>query len=136
MTRNDLATALDRYGGDLSRWPPELAREAEALVAGDAEAAAALSAAQRLDGLLAEVVAPEAADAAVSGRVVAGKRAGRDEAELRPTRRLAAWASAVAALALMIGFAAGAVMPPDDSSDTIAALIFAGDEPDIGGDLL
>lgn len=136
MTRNEFDTAIDRYGGDLSRWPPELARAAKTFADADAEAAAALRAAQRLDGLLAEVAEPTPADAALIGRIVAHQRANRRETELRPTRRLAAWASAAAALMLMTGFAAGAVVQPDDSSDTIAELMFSGYDEGIGGDFL
>lgn len=136
MTRSEFDTALDRYGGDLSRWPPELAREATSLVAGDADAGAALRAAQRLDVLLAEIAAAETADAALVGRIVAHQRANHGETELRPTRRLAAWAIAVAALTLMSGYAAGAVVQPDESSDTIAELMFSGSDEDNSGDLL
>jgi hypothetical protein len=136
MTRDEFEAGLDRYGGDLSRWPPALRREAEALAAADGQAAAALDAAKRLDALIAEVAAPETADAALIGRIVSHDRQRRSEAELRPTRRLAAWAVAGAVATLMLGFVAGALIPADQSSDAIAGLMFSGTANDIVGDLL
>jgi hypothetical protein len=136
MTRDEFNAGLDRYGGGLSRWPPALAREAEALVAADMQAAAELQAAVRLDALLMQVTAPAPVDAALIGRIVARGRAGRGETALRPTRRLAGWVSAAAAVMLMTGFAAGAVVPPDESNDAVAALLFSATDEDLGGDLL
>jgi len=136
MTRDQFDAGLDRYGGDLSRWPPALRQQAEALTAADSQAAAALTAARRLDTLLTEVAAPTAADAALIGRIVSRGRQARSETVLKPTRRLAAWATAGVAATLMIGFIAGALIPADQSNDAIAGLMFTGTVDDIGGDLL
>jgi hypothetical protein len=136
MTRDEFDVGLDRYGGDLSRWPPTLRQQAEALTAADSRAAAALATAGRLDSLLSEVAASEAADAALIGRIVAGGRQTQRETVLKPTRRLAAWATAGVAATLMIGFIAGALIPADQSNDAIAGLMFSGTVDDISGDLL
>ena len=40
------------------------------------------------------------------------------------------------AATLVVGFIAGAVLPADQSSDAIAALLFSGADVDIGGGLL
>jgi hypothetical protein len=136
MTRDQFEAALDRYGGDLSRWPPMLRADAETLVGTDGEAAAALRAARRLDALLAEATAPATVDAALVGRIVARNRTRHSDIELRPTRRLAFWASTAAILMLVTGFAAGAVIVPDASSDAFAALLFSDGTDDLGGELL
>lgn len=136
MTRDQFSEALDRYGGDLSRWPPSLAAEAKALVAGDATAAAELDRAKRLDALLADAVAPGAADSALIGRIVSHKKRKNGETVLQPTRRLIGWASAAMVATMAIGFVLGAAIPADQSSDAIAALLFSGAEEDIGGGLL
>lgn len=136
MTRDEFDAGLDRYGGDLSRWPPALRQQAEALAAADSQAAAALTTAGRLDALLAEVAASEATDAALIGRIVSRGRQTQRETVLKPTRRLAAWAAAGVAATLMAGFIAGALVPADQSNDAIAGLMFSGTVDDISGDLL
>ena len=60
MRIEQFQTALDRYGGKLERWPADMRREAEALRATNVQAEALLAAAQRLDPMLAEAVAPDA----------------------------------------------------------------------------
>jgi hypothetical protein len=136
MTRDQFNAALDRHGGDLSRWPAVLRQEAETLVASDAGAAAEFARAERLDALLTEATAPSAIDSALIGRIVSRPGARHGEAVLRPTRRLIGLASAAMAATLVIGFIAGAVLPADQSSDAIAALLFSGADVDIGGGLL
>jgi len=136
MTRDEFDAGLDRYGGDLSRWPPALRQRAEALTAADSQAAAALTTAGRLDTLLAEVTASEATDAALIGRIVSRGRHTQHETVLKPTRRLAAWAAAGVAATLAAGFIAGALVPADQSNDAIAGLMFSGTVDDISGDLL
>jgi hypothetical protein len=136
MTRDQFDAALDRYGGDLSRWPGALRQEAEALIADDSAAAAELQRAQRLDALLAQATAGSRVDAATIGRIVSQPRVKHPEAVLRPTRRLIGLASAAMVATLVIGFITGAMVPADQSSDAIAALLFSGADVDIGGGLL
>jgi len=136
MTRDQFIDELDRYGGDLTRWPPALRQSADVLVAADTGAAAELEAARRLNVLLAEAIVPSQANAALIGRIVSRSGAKREETILRPTRRLAGLASAAMLATLMIGFVAGAVAPVDQDTDTIAALLFSGAEEDIGWGVL
>lgn len=136
MTRDEFDAGLDRYGGDLSRWPAALREEAAVLTAADADAAAALQAAQRLDALMVQVTAPTPVDAALIGRIVSRSRTGRGETVLRPTGRLAGWVSAGLAATLMIGFAAGTLAPLDQSNDAVAELLFSATDEDLDGDLL
>ena len=135
MTRDQFNAALDRHGGDLSRWPAQLRQEAETLIAGDAGAAADFARAERLDALLAAATAPSPVDAALIGRIVSPPGPAHGEAVLRPTRRLIGLASAAMAATLVVGFIAGAALPADQSSDAIAALLFSGADVDIGGGL-
>jgi hypothetical protein len=136
MTREQFNAALDRLGGDLSRWPPALRREAEILIAEDSAAAAELDRARRLEGLIMEATAAETVDAALIGRIVSHNRARHDGVVVRPTRRLIGWASAAMVATLAIGFVVGAAVPADQGDGTIAALLFSGSEEDIGGGLL
>lgn len=136
MTRDQFIAALDRYGGDLTRWPPALRQNADVLIAADSNAAADLETARRLNALLAEAVVPSQVDAALIGRILSHGRARRDETILRPTRRLAGLASAAMLATVMIGFVAGVVAPVDQDIDTIATLLFSGADEDIGWGVL
>jgi hypothetical protein len=83
------------------------------------------------------VTAPEPVDAALIGRIVSRGRTRHSETVLRPTGRLAGWVSAGLAATLMIGFAAGAVVPLDDqSNDAVAELLFSASDEDLDGELL
>jgi hypothetical protein len=135
MTREQFLAALDRYGGDLQRWPPSLRGEAAAIVARDAKAAAALDRQVRLDVLLAGALAPEPVDAALIGKILA-RRQSAEGRSLQPTGRAIGWVSAALAAMLFIGFAVGAYLPADDGSDLYAALIFGGSDLETGGDAL
>ena len=65
MTVEDIEDALDRFGGDLARWPEDLRQEAETLLAEMPEAGELLREAQELDAALApREAAPQAAGAA------------------------------------------------------------------------
>ena len=136
MTRDQLNAALDRYGSDLSCWPESLGKDARALMTADAPAAADWEIARRLDDLLAELAGPETVDSALIGRILSRERTRNDEIVLRPTARLAGWASATVAATLIVGFAVGALLPVDDSSDAIAALLFSETTDSIDGELL
>jgi hypothetical protein len=125
MTLDEFGKALDRYGGDIGRWPDALRAEAEALTARDAEAAALLVQAARLDGLLAEAVQPIPVDAALIGRIVASiDDSMHRELALRPTPRLAAWAGVAMLAFLSAGYAAGLMLPASEGEDTFAGLMF------------
>lgn len=135
MTREEFLAALDRYGGDLQTWPSPLHREAAAVVAQDAEAAAALDRQRRLDGLIAEALTPEPVDAALMGRILA--RRSRAEGEtFQPTRRAIGWVAGALAATLVIGFVTGTLVPPDDGGELYAALIFGGSDLGAAGEAL
>ena len=125
MKIEQLQQALDRYGGNLGRWPEPLRAEAGALIAGNPEAARLAAAAARLDGLLAEATRPIAVDAALIGRIVAGVSDGvHHELLLRPTPRLAAWAGAAMIAFLTAGYAVGLALPASQGEDALAGLMF------------
>lgn len=128
MKINDLEQALERYGGDLRRWPEALRGDAARLIATDADAARIAATATRLDGLLEETVAPLPIDAAFIGRILgeAGARHGHvaHETPLRPTPRFAAFAGAAMVVFLAAGYVAGLILPSTDSDDLYAGLMF------------
>ena len=125
MRIEQLEQALDRYGGDLKRWPAPLRAEAEALIASDAKAAKLAGDTAQLDALLADAVKPIAVDAALMGRIVAGIGNGiHHEVALRPTPRFAAWAGAAMIAFLTAGYVAGIALPASQGEDALAGLMF------------
>jgi hypothetical protein len=125
MKIDELEQGLDRYGGDLTHWPPALRAEAEAMAAGDRTAAAILGVAARLDGALARAMQPMGLDAAFMGRIVAGLGNGiYHDVAVRPTRRLIAWAGAAVVAFLVTGYAVGLALPVSQGEDAFASLMF------------
>jgi hypothetical protein len=125
MRIEQLQEALDRYGGDLGRWPASARAEAEALLARDPEAARMAGDAVRLNALLAEAVQPLPVDAGFIGRVIAGvSSGGHRDVPLHPTPRLAAWAGAATVALLVTGYAVGLAMPQSQGEDVFAGLVF------------
>jgi hypothetical protein len=125
MRIDEFERALDRYGGDVAKWPDGPRAEAEALMASNADAAAHAARAARLDGLLSETVRPTPVDAALIGKIVAGLDNGaRPGVMLHPTPRLAAWAGAAMIAFLSAGYAAGLMLPASQGEDTFAGLMF------------
>ena len=125
MRIEQLERALDRYGGDFTRWPAALRAEAEALTVSDAKAAKLISTSLKLDGALAEAMRPMPVDAALIGRIVSGISAvGYHDVAVKPTRRLIAWAGAATVAFLVTGYAAGIALPASQGEDAIAGLMF------------
>jgi len=125
MMKEQLEEGLDRYGGDLTRWPAALRAEAEALTARDAGAARLVAAAARLDDTLAEAMRPMPVDAALIGRIVAHIGDGfHHDVAVRPTGRLVAWAGAAMVAFLVTGYAAGVALPASQGEDAFAGLMF------------
>ncbi len=125
MTYDEFEQALDRYGGNLERWPAAARAGARALADKDASAARLLAQAERLDALLAETARPVALDAASLGGIIAGIRTDRHrEIAVKPTRRLAAWSGAAMAAFLAIGFVIGLAMPETQDDASLAGLVF------------
>jgi hypothetical protein len=134
MKINELEQAVDRFGGDLTHWPPTLQAEAETLIASDRTAAAIFDVAARLDVALARAMEPMALDAALMGRIVAGLDNGVHHAvAVRPTRRLVAWAGAAVVAFLVTGYAVGLALPTTQDDDTIATVIFGDGAASIDG---
>ena len=125
MKRDAFEKALDRYGGDLAKWPEPLAAAARKLVAGNRQAAEDLARARRLDELMSEAVGRQQADSALIGRIMSGIGNGRGrDRSIRPTGRLMAWASAATVASLALGFMVGIAVPQDIGNDAFAGLIF------------
>jgi hypothetical protein len=128
MTIDEFERGLDRYGGDLGRWPADLRPGANALVAENRTAAELARIAARLDQALAHAVEPLVLDAAFVGGIAAtlGNSRSRDEV-IRPTPRFVAWASMATVAFLVTGYAIGLALPPTtttQSDDAMASLIF------------
>ena len=127
MNRQDFDNALNRFGGNLDRWPNDLRVAARQLAASDPGAASQLAGLRRLEGTITTSLNPQPVDAAFLGRLASRTRGrGSTEITLRPTRRLAVWASAATLAVLMIGFVAGVVAPQDLGEDSFAGLMFGG----------
>lgn len=128
MTIDEFEQGLDRYGGDLTRWPADLRASAEDLVGANRTAAELARIAARLDRALAHAVEPLVLDAAFVGGIAAslGNSRARDEV-IRPTPRFVAWASMAAVAFLVTGYAIGLAVPATtttQSDDALASLIF------------
>jgi len=128
MTIDELEQGLDRYGGDLGRWPGHLRAGAEALVSENRTAAELVRVAARLDRALARAVEPVTLDSAFVGSMVAGVGSAKPRDEVvRPTPRLAAWAGVAMAAFLVTGYAIGLALPATtttQSDDVLASIIF------------
>lgn len=127
MTVDDFSDALDRLGADLARWPAELRRQAEALVAKDLEAAARLVEARRVDGLLRVAIEPKPVDAAQIGRILLAARGDAlpGETGSRVGSRFYAWAGGGLAACLAAGFLIGQAIPASSGDQEIAQLLFS-----------
>ena len=128
MRIEQLEQGLDRYGGDLARWPAAMRAEAEALIATDKQAAKLVMIAARLESALAAAVRPMEVDSALIGRIVAetagsGPHVARD-VTVRPTGRLVAFAGAAMVAFLVTGYAVGLAIPASQGEDAIAGLVF------------
>ena len=125
MTIEQLEQGLDRYGGNLTRWPAAERAAAEALVAGDRRAAEIAAAAARLETALAEAMRSIAVDTALIGRIAAGANGvAVHDVAVRPTGRLAALAGAAMVAFLATGYAAGLALPASQGEDAFAGLVF------------
>lgn len=138
MRLDELEQGLDRYGGNLDRWPDGLRADAEALIARDPKAARVAHHAARLDALLADAMAAAPVDTAMMGRTIAGIRtSAHHEPVLRPTPRLAAWAGVAVVAFLCAGYVVGLAVPATSSSeDTLASLMFGSWQSSSNTDIL
>jgi hypothetical protein len=136
MRIEQLEQGLDRYGGDLARWPAAMRAEAEALIASDKRAAKLAATAARVDSALAEAIRPMDVDTALIGRIVAETAGSRalvaHDVTVRPTGRLVAFAGAAMVAFLVTGYAVGVAIPASQGEDAIAGLVF-GNSSDTAG---
>ena len=128
MRIEQLEQGLDRYGGNLARWPAAMRGEAEALIAGDKQAAKLATLAARLESTLADGVRPMEVGTALIGRIVAETSGSHvlasHDVTVRPTGRLAAFAGAAMVAFLITGYAVGLALPASQGEDAIAGLVF------------
>ena len=113
-----------RFGGDLGRWPPGLAADARALLAGSADARTLHAEVTTMEHLLGPA-APSGPLSASEARMAAlAMRHAQRDGPLRAARR-ATWGAAAGA-ALTLGLVIGAFTvtspePHDDSLDRVVA---------------
>jgi hypothetical protein len=129
MRIEQLEQGLDRYGGDLARWPAAMRAEADSLIARDKRAAKLAATAARVESALAEAVQPMDVDSVLIGRIVAETAGSRKlvaahDVTLRPTGRLVAFAGAAMVAFLVTGYAVGLAIPASQGEDAIAGLVF------------
>ena len=126
MEKRAFDESLDRFGGDLGRWPVELAADAAALLAVSPEAQRAKAGMDELEswlraGARRSVPTAQAADR-VSNMAATAMRH-RQLGPARPVRR-AAWSAAAAAalvLGVLVGNVAASIDTHDDSPDQLVA---------------
>jgi hypothetical protein len=121
MDRERFAYLLDAYGGDFKRWPAEARASGAAFAAQDAEAAALLAEARRLDAALdqgRESVAP-APD--LTARILA--QAPRQQRSAFDRRALIALA-ACAVFGVVLGYGGGLLAPAPVEDDAYFNMAF------------
>ncbi|MEZ5957945.1 MAG: hypothetical protein R3C27_12120 [Hyphomonadaceae bacterium] len=121
MDRERFASLLDAYGAEFRRWPAETRADAAAFAAQDAEAAALMADARRLDAVLdaaRETVAPSSD---LAGRILAFA-----PRVLRPAfdRRAMLALAACAVFGVVIGYGGGLMAPPPLEDDTYFSMAF------------
>jgi len=134
MTEAEFERCLDRWGGDLERWPDAAATAARALIARSPRAAAAHSAARRVDRYLAGL-AGHTAPARLATRIAANvaDQAGAATAGAMLDRLLgwlgaSGWRPATLGMLLLAaGYVAGLLgggAPDAELADDVVALAF------------
>jgi len=142
MTRQEFLQALDRHGGHLDRWPAHMREAAQAFAETDAAAAKELARLGSFEAAVARATAPGDVDAALVGRIVGavaaqgGGGSGTHETVLTPTPRFFAFASAMTAAILVVGFVAGMSVPADTGNDAFAGLLFGSAYEDVAESIL
>jgi hypothetical protein len=120
MDRERFDHLLEAYGGDFRRWPAEERAGVAAFVAQNADAAAALKAAQGLDRALDEARNELGDTAALSARILA--QAPRAQPWLDRRARLALAACAV--FGVLLGYGGGLMAPAMAADDAYFAAAF------------
>jgi hypothetical protein len=121
MDRERFANLLDAYGADFRRWPADTRAEAAALAAQDADAAARLDEARKLDALLDSGRDDVQPPADLAARILASApRAQRPAFDRRAMFALAA----CAVFGALIGYGGGLLAPAPVEDDSYFSMAF------------
>ncbi len=121
MDRERFETLLDAYGADFRRWPPETRADAAAYAARDAEAAALIAEARKLDAVLSVVSDAPAPSANLAARILAqAPRAQRGAFDRRAMFALAA----CAVFGVVLGYGGGLLAPSPSEDDAYFTMAF------------
>jgi len=125
LTLSQLDDLLDRFGGDMARWPDGAEAAVQPLLAESAQARKSLAAAQRLDASLAQAMVPEELSSAQIGAMISGlsRRRAASAPVLYFLRPQMAFAAAFG-VAVMFGLGAwtGSAVTPQPDEVELAGL--------------
>lgn len=121
MDRERFETLLDAYGADFRRWPPETRAEAAAFAAQEAEAAALVADARKLDATIDTVRDAPPPSADLAARILAqAPRAPRQAFDRRAMFALAA----CAVFGVVLGYGGGLLAPQPAEDDAYFTMAF------------
>lgn len=121
MDRERFAYLLDAYGADFRRWPAEARAQAAAFAAQDAEAAALIGEARKLDAVLDGARDEAGPSADLAARILAAApRAQRPAFDRRAMLALAA----CAVFCVLIGYGGGLLAPAPAEDDSYFSMAF------------
>ncbi|MCC6788614.1 MAG: hypothetical protein IT547_12310 [Hyphomonadaceae bacterium] len=121
MDRERFAYLLDAYGADFRRWPAQARAQAAAFAAQDAEAAALIGEARKLDAVLDGARDEAGPSADLAARILAAApRAQRPAFDRRAMLALAA----CAVFGVLIGYGGGMLAPAPAEDDSYFSMAF------------
>lgn len=121
MDRERFAYLLDAYGADFRRWPAEARAQAAAFAAQDAETAALIGEARKLDAVLDGARDEAGPSADLAARILAAApRAQRPAFDRRAMLALAA----CAVFGVLIGYGGGMLAPAPAEDDSYFSMAF------------
>lgn len=121
MDRERFAYLLDAYGADFRRWPAQVRAQAAAFAAQDAEAAALIGEARKLDAVLDGARDEAGPSADLAARILAAApRAQRPAFDRRAMLALAA----CAVFGVLIGYGGGMLAPAPAEDDSYFSMAF------------
>jgi hypothetical protein len=121
MDRERFAYLLDAYGADFRRWPAQVRAQAAAFAAQDAETAALIGEARKLDAVLDGARDEAGPSADLAARILAAApRAQRPAFDRRAMLALAA----CAVFGVLIGYGGGLLAPAPAEDDSYFSMAF------------
>ena len=121
MDRERFAYLLDAYGADFRRWPAQVRAQAAAFAAQDAETAALIGEARKLDAVLDGARDEAGPSADLAARILAAApRAQRPAFDRRAMLALAA----CAVFGVLIGYGGGMLVPAPAEDDSYFSMAF------------